>query len=277
MAKRRVELKGALMGPSRRSKPDRAMSMARRAIQRLDLLRGKLAGEAEKSLTKAGWRASDALIVYLAAKIILPVVLAAAAFVLIFPAGVGALEPMPRILALVGAAAFGLFLPDWVIRYQSGKRRKAMQRALPDALDLLVICVEAGLGLDAALVRVSGELGGGAPELADELQLTALEVGFLPDRKTALANLLERTDLPALRGVVNTLVQTEKYGTPLANSLRVLSAEYRDERMMKAEEKAAKLPATLTVPMIIFILPTLFIVLLGPAAIRTIDALSGMM
>ena len=103
-----------------------------------------------------------------------------------------------------------------------------------------------------------------------------MELGFLPDRKTALANLLVRTDLPALRGVINTLVQTEKYGTPLANALRVLSGEYRDERMMRAEEKAAKLPATLTIPMIVFIPPTLFIVLLGPAAIRTIDALSGM-
>lgn len=116
----------------------------------------------------------------------------------------------------------------------------------------------------------------GKSELADELKLTAMELGFLPDRKTALANLLVRTDLPALRGVINTLVQTEKYGTPLANALRVLSGEFRDERMMKAEEKAAKLPATLTIPMIVFILPTLFIVLLGPAAIRTIDALSGM-
>ena len=276
LARRRDELKGAMMGPVRRSKPERALSLMRRAVQRLDLLRGKLASDAEKSLTKAGWRSADALIVYLVAKLALPVLLAGAAFGLIFLAGLGALEAMPRILALVAAAALGLFLPDWVVRYQAGKRRKAMQRALPDALDLLVICVEAGLGLDAALVRVSGELGGGAPELADELKLTAMELGFLPDRKTALANLLVRTDLPALRGVINTLVQTEKYGTPLANALRVLSGEYRDERMMRAEEKAAKLPATLTTPMIVFILPTLFIVLLGPAAIRTIDALSGM-
>ena len=163
LARRRDELKGAMMGPVRRSKPERALSLMRRAVQRLDLLRGKLASDAEKSLTKAGWRSADALIVYLVAKLALPVLLAGAAFGLIFLAGLGALEAMPRILALVAAAALGLFLPDWVVRYQAGKRRKAMQRALPDALDLLVICVEAGLGLDAALVRVSGELGGGAP------------------------------------------------------------------------------------------------------------------
>ena len=100
-------------------------------------------------------------------------------------------------------------------------------------------------------------------------------MGFLPDRKVALANLTARTDLPSIRGVVNTLVQTEKYGTPLASSLRVLASEYRDERMLKAEEKAAKLPATLTVPMIVFILPTLFIVLIGPAILKTIDTLSS--
>jgi tight adherence protein C len=140
----------------------------------------------------------------------------------------------------------------------------------------MVICTEAGLGLEAALYRVSDELGPNAPELADELHLTAIELGFLPDRRIALQNLTARTELPSIRGVVNALVQTEKYGTPLASSLRVLATEYRDERMLKAEEKAAKLPATLTVPMIVFILPTLFIVLLGPAILKALDSLSAL-
>jgi tight adherence protein C len=143
---------------------------------------------------------------------------------------------------------------------------------LPDGLDLLVICAEAGLSLDAALNRVSRELGLSSPDLADELGLTAVELGFLPNRRQALMNLTKRTNLPPIRGVVNTLVQTERYGTPLAHSLRVLSAEFREERMLKAEEKAAKLPATLTVPMILFILPTLFCVLIGPAIIQVLDA-----
>jgi tight adherence protein C len=131
------------------------------------------------------------------------------------------------------------------------------------------------LSLDAMLKRVAEEFSTSCPELAEELQLTSLEVGFLPDRRQALQNLNNRTDMPGIRGVVNALIQSDKYGTPLAQSLRVLSAEFREERMLKAEEKAARLPAMLTVPMIIFILPPLFIVLIGPAILRVIDALSG--
>ena len=131
------------------------------------------------------------------------------------------------------------------------------------------------MSLDAALTRVSRDLGPAAPQLADELSLTAVELGFLPNRRQALQNLARRTDLPAIRGVVNTLVQTERYGTPLAQALRVLAAEFREERMLKAEEKAARLPAILTVPMIIFILPTLFVVLIGPAMVRVVHNFMG--
>ena len=156
------------------------------------------------------------------------------------------------------------------------KRRAQLQKGLPDALDLLVICAESGLALDAALTRVAREMTRSAPELADEVGMTAIELGFQPERRTALTNLIKRTKLASIRGVVNTLIQTEKYGTPLAHSLRVLGSEYRDERMLKAEEKAAKLPATLTIPLIVFILPTLFIVLLGPAILSAIDGLGGL-
>ncbi|NQV55621.1 MAG: type II secretion system F family protein [Rhodospirillales bacterium] len=275
LANRRAGLKSGLMGPKRRQKPEQAMTLMRSVIGRLYSVRGNFAAEAEKSLTKAGWRSNDALVAYIFVKATLPVLLLVAAAIAMFPLALGEMQPMVRLLIVVASTTAGLFMPDWFVRFRAGKRRKSMQRALPDSLDLLVICVEAGLGLDAALVRVSREMGSASPEFAEELNLTAMELGFLPERRSALDNLLERTQLPALRGVVNTLVQTEKYGTPLANSLRVLSAEFRDERMLKAEEKAAKLPATLTVPMIVFILPTLFIVLLGPAAFRAIDALSG--
>ncbi len=275
LAQRREGWRSSLLGPRRRQRPEQAMTAMRSIAARFNLLRGKLASEAEKGLMLAGWRSDDALVAYVVVKVALPVIAAGVTFVLVSLVGVGSLEAMFQIFSIVAAATLGLFLPDWVIRFRAGKRRKTMQRSLPDALDLLVICVEAGLGLDAALVRVSREMASSAPELAEELSLTAMELGFLPDRRAALNNLLMRTDLPALRGVVNTLLQTEKYGTPLANSLRVLSAEYRKERMLKAEEKAAKLPATLTVPMIIFILPTLFIVLLGPAVMRASDALQG--
>ncbi len=130
------------------------------------------------------------------------------------------------------------------------------------------------MSLDTALNRVADEMAVSAPELSDELALTSVELNFLPERRMALGNLAKRVDLPAIRGVVNTLIQTEKYGTPLAQSLRVLSAEFREQRMLKAEEKAARLPATLTVPMIMFILPTLFIVLVGPAMLGVYDQMS---
>ena len=184
------------------------------------------------------------------------------------------LLPVPpnlRLLAAAGAAVLGFFAPGIYISNLTKKRQKRMQLGLPDALDLMIICAEAGLSLDATLVRVSRELAAATPDLAEELAITSAELTFLPDRRQAFDNLNNRTDMPSIRGVVNTLMQTAKFGTPLAHSLRVLAIEYRDARMFKAEEKAARLPALMTVPMILFILPTLFIVLMGPAALGIVD------
>lgn len=163
--------------------------------------------------------------------------------------------------------------PDLYLKNKIDKRSKAIRKGLPDALDLLVICAEAGLTVDAAFHRVARELGKAYPELGEEFSLTAIELGFLTDRRQAFENLAMRIDLDAVRGVVTTMIQTEKYGTPLASALRVLSAEFRNERMMRAEEKAARLPAIMTIPLILFILPVLFIVILGPAACSINDAL----
>ena len=146
--------------------------------------------------------------------------------------------------------------PDLWLSNKVKKRSHAIRKGLPDALDLLVICAEAGLTVDAAFSRVARELGKAYPELGDEFGLTAIELGFLNERRQAFENLATRVDLEAVRGVVTTMIQTEKYGTPLASALRVLSAEFRNERMMRAEEKAARLPAIMTVPLILFILPT---------------------
>lgn len=178
-----------------------------------------------------------------------------------------------RLLLLLGAVVAGFYAPDLYLSNRAAKRRVALARQLPDGLDLLVVCAEAGLSLDVALTRVAEEIGKSAPELAEEFGLTAVELNFMPDRRQALANLGRRVDLPAVRGVVNTLIQTEKYGTPLAQSLRVLASEFREERLLRAEEKAARLPAILTVPMIVFILPALFIVLVGPAILDVYDNL----
>jgi tight adherence protein C len=153
-----------------------------------------------------------------------------------------------------------------------GKRTKGIRKGLPDALDLMVICAEAGLTVDAAFNRVAKELGRAYPELGDEFALTSIELSFLSERRMAFENLAYRVDLDAVRGVVTTMIQTERYGTPLASALRVLSAEFRNERMMRAEEKAARLPAIMTIPLILFILPVLFVVILGPAACSISDA-----
>jgi tight adherence protein C len=178
---------------------------------------------------------------------------------------------MPRLLTALGLVVVGAWAPDLYVRNVASKRRVAMKKGVPDALDLLVICAEAGQSLDGALKRVASEIGLFCPELGEELTLTAIELGLMPDRRVALDNLAKRTDLAEIRSVVNALAQTEKYGTPLAQSLRVLASEYRNDRLMRAEEKAARLPAVLTVPMIVFILPPLFVVLLGPAILRVID------
>jgi tight adherence protein C len=154
-----------------------------------------------------------------------------------------------------------------ILKRITAARNRRFTRALPDVLDLLVICAEGGLSLDGALNRVSREFRRFLPEMADELGLTGIELGFLPSRRDALENLAKRVGIPGIQSLTHTLVQTERYGTPLAQSLRTLSTELREERMLKAEEKAAKLPATMTVPMILFILPAVFIILVGPAAI----------
>jgi tight adherence protein C len=166
----------------------------------------------------------------------------------------------------------GWRIPDFVLKRLAAQRRLRLEQGVPDALDLLVICAEAGLTVDAAFNRVAKELGKAYPELGDEFGLTAIELGFLNERRQAFENLATRVDLEAVRGVVTTMIQTEKYGTPLASALRVLSAEFRHQRMMRAEEKAARLPAIMTVPLILFILPTLFVVILGPASCSIHDS-----
>ena len=224
-------------------------------------------------LMQAGIRTKDLAFFIIFARFVLPVVIG------VTRSG-DALCPRLR-TAMVGAAPLhdgrrplvGSYkAPDIWLKNKVNKRSHAIRKGLPDALDLLVICAEAGLTVDAAFGRVSRELGKAYPELGDEFGLTAIELGFLNERRQAFENLAQRVDLEAVRGVVTTMIQTEKYGTPLASALRVLSAEFRHQRMMRAEEKAARLPAIMTVPLILFILPTLFVVILGPASCSINDS-----
>jgi tight adherence protein C len=250
------------------------VGLMREAVTRLDLLRSRHAAEARGMLARAGFRSQDAMVRYLFAQVSLPFV-----FGMLMLADTHALHllPVPAQLGwlpAVGGVVFGFCAPKIYLRNAADKRAKQTQRALPDGLDLMVICAEAGLSLDASLVRVSRELGNTWPELAEELAITAAELTFLPERRMAFDNLNARTASDGIRSLVNTLQQTAKFGTPLAQSLRVLAAEMRAARMTRAEEKAARLPALLTIPMMVFILPTLFIVLLGPAAINVMDTFS---
>ena len=181
------------------------------------------------------------------------------------------LDPFGRLLATIGGFLSGFYLPNIYITNIVTKRQQKVREAWPDSLDLLLICVEAGMSIEAAFQKVGEEVGPSCPELAEELGLTTAELSYLQERKQAYANLAERTGLDSVRGVVTALIQSEKYGTPLGQSLRVMAKESRDLRMQEAEKKAAALPPKLTVPMIGFFLPVLFAVILGPAIMQVMN------
>jgi tight adherence protein C len=240
-------------------------------VRRLRLLQGQKTAEIRLKLSQAGIRNREALASYLFTKLAGPPILGGLALLLFEGFGLYQLSSTNSLVVCLVAVLLGFIAPEIWLRNRISKRREILRKSIPDGLDLLVVCVEAGLSTDAALTRVARESERSAPELSDEFGLTAIELGFLPDRRQALDGLARRVDLPAVRALVAALLQTEKYGTPLATSLRVLSTEFRTERLLRAEEKAARLPATLTVPMVLFILPCLFIVIIGPAIINVID------
>ncbi|WP_106639049.1 type II secretion system F family protein [Allosphingosinicella vermicomposti] len=274
---RREQLKaGIIASTSKRRKKitnrNEAADKVRTLLSSLKVLQDEQVEKAQRSLLQAGIRSKDLAFVVIFARLVLPIVIGGTAVI-----GVYLLDWFPdwsglKKYALVAGSLVGSYkAPDIFLKNKITKRSEAIRKGLPDALDLLVICAEAGLTVDAAFARVARELGKAYPELGDEFGLTSIELGFLTERRQAFENLANRIDLDAIRGVVTTMIQTEKYGTPLASALRVLSAEFRNERMMRAEEKAARLPAIMTVPLILFILPVLFIVILGPAACAISD------
>ncbi|MBN8543552.1 MAG: type II secretion system F family protein [Alphaproteobacteria bacterium] len=278
IAERRAELKSGLIGPTRRKKvkSQSGMEFIRNVVSQLKLTQQHQMGELQKRMTRAGFRSKDAVIIYAFAKLVAPFAALALGLILAKIDWAAPFEAKKawKWLIVLGVAYFGSSLPDIIIRNKRDKRYHAIQKGLPDALDLMMICAEAGLSLAAALDRVSKELGRTYPEIAEELSLTSVELGFLPDRQVALKNLADRVDLQEIRGFVNVIVQTDKYGTPISQALRVLSKEFRTERMLRAEQKAARLPAMMTVPMIVFILPTLFVIVMAPAIISVLDTTS---
>jgi tight adherence protein C len=244
------------------------------SLNRLNVLQESQIQIIQQKLAHAGYRNKELAVLIIGARAILPLVVGGVMGLLIYVVEFWPdWGPMTRLFAFAVSVFLSYKGPELYLSNKATKRTKEIQKGLPDALDLLVICAEAGLTVDAAFNRVAKELGRAYPELGDEFALTAIELSFLNERRMAFNNLAYRVNLEAVKGVVTTMIQTERYGTPLASALRVLSAEFRNERMMRAEEKAARLPAIMTVPLIVFILPTLFVVILGPAACSISDNL----
>ena len=274
---RREQLKAGIVASTNKRKKltnkNQAADNVRQLLTQFKMLQDDQLKKTQERLMQAGIRAKDLAFFIIFARFVLPVVLGIVGVLMLyvfdfFPDW----SALRRYMTLAGMLVGSYKAPDLWLKNKVNKRSHAIRKGLPDALDLLVICAEAGLTVDAAFNRVAKELGKAYPELGDEFGLTAIELGFLNERRQAFENLANRVDLEAVRGVVTTMIQTEKYGTPLASALRVLSAEFRHARMMRAEEKAARLPAIMTVPLILFILPTLFIVILGPAACSINDS-----
>ena len=254
-----------------RKKSESHVTFMRTVANKLQLVKKNRIGQTESLLIEAGFRSKDAIYVLAFFNLFTPLMLGmAGAIAMRYNSGqVTTLTgQIFNYLWPMGGAYVGMKLPGFYVRRVRKKRFHRILKSLPDVLDLMTICAEAGLSLVAMLDRVSRELAISYPDMSEELSLTSIEIGFLPDRNKALTNLSDRCSLRELRGMVSVFIQTEKYGTPIAQALRVLSNEFRQTRMMKAEEKAAKLPALMTVPMIACILPTLFIVILSPAFIR---------
>jgi tight adherence protein C len=219
-------------------------------------------------MIQAGYRGQAPYVAFLFFRLITPVVMFAIALFYMFVVLELEQPPMVKFGLCLVAAYGGMQVPYFFLKNRISKRQLSIKRAFPDALDLLLICVESGMSIEAAFKRVSSEIGSQSIALAEELTLTTAELSYLQDRKMAYENLAKRTDLDGVKSVCMALQQAERYGTPLAQTLRVMSQENRDMRMSEAEKKAAALPPKLTVPMILFFLPVLFVVILGPAAIR---------
>jgi tight adherence protein C len=238
------------------------------AVDRLNLARWVGQERAREKLVQAGYRGQAPYIAFLFFRMMVPVIMLA--FSLFYVFLILELDQPPIVKAgmCLIATYLGMQLPYLFLKNRIARRQLSIRRAFPDALDLLLICVESGMSVEAAFRKVSQEIGTQSVALGEELTLTTAELSYLPDRRQAYENLAKRTNMEGVKSVCVALQQAERYGTPMGHTLRVLAQENRDMRMSEAEKRAAALPPKLTVPMILFFLPVLFIVILGPAAIK---------
>lgn len=276
VTKRRQELSRKQM----ESLTPEATLRADRASKRVDAMKNILAKlrlqdliasqTVKDELGQAGYRGTSAIVLFVFSRVAGSAALGIGATVLFFFFVGDSLNPGLKIALSAAGFALGFFLPKMIVKNAAQKRTVSLNKTFPDAMDLLVICVESGLSVEVAFQRVTEEIVESSPILAQEIGLTSAELAYLGDRTKALQNFHLRTGHPGVKSLTTTLIQSEKYGTPVASALRVLSIEQREERMAKAEKKAAALPAQLTVPMIVFFLPLLFLVILGPTVIKVL-------
>jgi len=245
--------------------------VVQKVVEDFNLTKWLAQESAREKLVMAGYRGQAPYVTFLFFRLIMPIVALVGTAVYVFLISKSDRSTILSIGYCVGATYLGMQAPMLYLKNLIKKRQVSIKRAFPDALDLLLICVESGMSIEAGFKKVSGEIGSQSIPLAEELTLTTAELSYLQDRRMAYENLAKRTNLDGVKSVCMALQQAERYGTPMAQTLRVMAQENRDMRMSEAEKKAAGLPPKLTVPMILFFLPVLFIVILGPAAIRVMQ------
>jgi len=246
-------------------------SLARKIVDRLQLSKLLADPKVADRMAQAGYRGAKPINRFYLARLVLPFLFGALAGVYLYVLEPVELQPQMKLLGAVGAFVLGYYAPNLFVSNQVTKRRESIVQAWPDALDLLLICVESGMSVEAAIQKVSQEIGGRSLELAEEMTLLSAELSYLPERRMAYEGLSKRVNYTGVKAVMTAMIQAERYGTPLGAALRVMAKENRDMRLTSAEKKAAALPAKLTVPMILFLLPVLFVVILGPAILKVTD------
>lgn len=247
----------------------------KKVVDRLQLSRLLEDPKVVEKLAQAGFRGPRPVSTFYFFRFVLPFVFGIIVAFYLFVLNDFGLSTMVRIAISVGGLTLGYYAPNIFIANVIQKRSESVVGAFPDALDLLLICVESGMSIEAAIQKVSQEIGGTSIELAEELTLLTAEISYLPERRQAYEGLAKRTNHPGIKSVTTAMIQAERYGTPLGSALRVMAKENRDMRLAAAEKKAAQLPAKLTVPMILFFLPVLFVVILGPAVMKVQDMIAS--
>ena len=276
VAERREELRQkhrASLNTKRATLRTEPISFMKQTVEKLKLSNILESPNTREKLTQAGFRGQAPLYTFLFFRFVMPFILLVVAVLYIFFVLHLSWAPWMKLGAAFGVSLLGYFVPDVFLSNKISRRRDSIMKAFPDALDLLLICVESGMSIEAAFTRVAAEVGTQSVELAEELALTTAELSYLPERRQAFENLAKRCGHPGVKAIASALNQAEKYGTPLGQALRVCAQESREMRMSDAEKKAAALPAKLTVPMIVFFLPCLFVVILGPAIMKIMDTM----